>query len=279
MLLLAHAAMPERIVAATVDHGLRPEAAAEAVYVSEICGHLNVPHSILRPETSITGSIQASARAARYALLRDHADTAGCNWIATAHHADDQLETVLMRVARGSGIDGLSAVRERQGRTIRPLLGFEKSELQDICAGCGVVPVEDPSNSDSNFDRVAMRQWLAGSTHPFEAKRAVRTASAFADASEALDWMTEELASARLTRDSKTLSLDCSDLPIELRRRLLSRALSEIQHGYVPRGEAADRALFALEKGEAVMLGDVLIKGGLLWHFSSAPPRKENGGK
>ena len=279
MLLLSHAADAKRFKAATVDHGLRPEAADEAAFAGSLCAELGVPHAILRPAEPITGSVQASAREARYALLHAHADASGCDWIATAHHADDQLETVLMRVARGSGIDGLAGVRERQGRIIRPLLGFEKAELLEICAHCGVTPVDDPSNADISFDRVAMRQWLAAGGNPFDAKRAARTANACGDASEALDWMTRELVSTRIERHGEALSLDCEGLPVELRRRLLLHALGAIQQGYVPRGEAVVAAMDALENGAQVMLGDVLITGGSRWQFTTAPPRRNNGAK
>jgi tRNA(Ile)-lysidine synthase len=274
LLLMAHAAIPERIAAATVDHGLRPEAAAEAEFVAMICGELGVLHTMLRPEEPITGSVQASARAARYRLLENHASDAGCSWIATAHHADDQLETVLMRIARGAGISGLSAVRARQGKIIRPLLDSRKSELEAICAAAMVEPVRDPSNDNSDFDRVAMRKWLAETAHPFDPLRAVRSASAFADASEALEWATAQLLSGRLQVHEATLLIDVADVPIELRRRLLLRALQQIEPGNMPRGDAVDRALIALDAGERMTLGNVLCEGGSTWTIRPAPKRR-----
>jgi tRNA(Ile)-lysidine synthase len=274
MLFLAHAAMPMRISAATIDHQLRPEALDEANFVAELCRKLNVPHAVLCPAVPITGNLQSEARTVRYALLHSQADADKCDFIATAHHADDQLETVLMRIARGSGIDGLAAVRARQGRIIRPLLAFTKTELEDICQQSGVTPISDPSNSDDSFDRVAMRQWLASTEHPFDAYRAVRTASAFADASEALEWMTDSVFETAVSNNDGDLILNPTGLPREIQRRLVLRILDQIQPGYVPRGDAADRALDTLNKGGRQMLGDVLCEGGETWSFRPAPHRQ-----
>ena len=250
MLLLAHVAIPERISAATVDHQLRPEAADEAAFVAALCGKLNVPHAVLQPSAPISGNLQSEARAARYALLQTRADTDGCNWIATAHHADDQ------------------------GRIIRPMLAFTKTELEGICDQSGVTAVSDPSNADDSFDRVAMRQWLASTAHPFGAHRAVRTATAFTEASEALEWMTSDAFETRVLRSGVSFTLAVTDLPRELQRRLLLRILDQIQPGYVPRGDATDRALDTLTKGGQQMLGDVLCEGGESWHFRPAPQRQ-----
>jgi tRNA(Ile)-lysidine synthase len=275
LLLLARTAFPDHIRAATVDHGLRPEATQEAVFVERLCGDLDISHAILRPDTPISGSLQSSARRARYDLLERHAKAHGCHWIATAHHADDQLETVLMRVARGSGIDGLSAIREQQGKIIRPLLGFSKAELEALCHEAGVTPVRDPSNDDAQFDRVAMRQWLARSDHPFDPKRAVRTAAAFADAAEALEWATDTAYAAHAVAYGHTITLNPAGLPNELRRRLLLRALAHIEPENTPRGDAVDRALADLASGKRFTLGNVLCEGGKAWAFRPAPTRRQ----
>ncbi len=276
LLLLAHAAQPDRIEAATMDHGLRNEAADEAIFVGNVCGSLGIQHHILHPAQPIAGSLQAEARRERYAALHTRAITSGCDWIATAHHADDQLETILMRIARGSGIDGLAAVRARHGRVIRPLLHFRKAELEGICAECRVTPIFDPSNLDLHFDRVAVRQWLANSRHPLEAHRAVQTANACADASEALNWVTEQYYHTHVQLSANDVTLETSNLPRELLRRLTLRIIDTLQPGYTPRGEALDEAMHALAKGEQRMLGDIICQGGTNWRFRPAPKRRHS---
>lgn len=274
LLLLAQQLIPGKFVVATVDHQLRPESSDEARYVQNICQRLDVQHLILTPDEAINGNIQSSARAARYALLERAADQAMCRHIATAHHADDQLETVLMRLARGSGVDGLSAIRAKYGRVIRPLLGCTKAELVDICTSAGIQPVKDPSNDNTDYDRVAMRKWLANTQHPLAADRAARSAGALAEASEALEWMTDRLAAQRIVSKFGSLVCDAKDLPKELKRRLLVRCLLTIDPNLAPRGDAIDRLLIDLTDGRATTIGNIKCIGGEDWRFSDAPPRR-----
>jgi tRNA(Ile)-lysidine synthase len=273
MLLLAAEAYPGRIAAATVDHGLRPEAADEAEFVARLCAERGIIHTVLTPGEPITGNIQSAARKARYALLDRWATETGCDYIATAHHADDQLETMLMRLARGSGVDGLSGIRSVNGRIIRPLLGFSKAELIRICYDAGVTPVHDPSNDNADFDRVRIRQFLETSPHPFDPVAATRSASAMEQASEALDWMATNL-SDRIKQSQDGISLDPAALPRELQRRLLLNALKMIDPDIRPRGDSIDRALYSLRAGETITLGNILCKGGPIWLLSPAPKRR-----
>ena len=274
MLVLAHAVLPNRIAVATVNHGLRPEGRAEAEYVAGLCAGRSLPHSILSPDRPITGNIQSSARTARYELLQRAADQSGCAFIATAHHADDQLETLLMRLARGSGIDGLSGIRPRNGNIIRPLLEFSKLELEKICRLEGIDAVCDPSNDDVEFDRVAVRQWLAAAPKLFGVSRANQTASALQDAGAALSWMTDQLVTTRLGRIANEIQCDASFLPIELQRRLTLAALAMIDPELMPRGETITRLIENLTGGGTSTVGNILCKGGAIWRFSKAPPRR-----
>ena len=137
MLVLAAAVLPGRVTAATVDHGLRTDAADEALMVAAQCARIGVQHATLSPAAPIEGaSLQARARAARYALLADYARAVGATAILTAHHADDAAETFLMRAARGSGLAGLAGVRARTMiagvRVLRPLLDWRRAELRAI---------------------------------------------------------------------------------------------------------------------------------------------------
>ena len=156
--------------AATVDHGLRKESAGEAAFAGQLCQKLDVPHAVLCVDVA-AGNVQAGAREARYAALGQWAADAGLSALMTAHHADDQAETLLMRLNRGSGIGGLAGIREStripaQTGTdmpplMRPLLDWRKSELEAIVREAGITPMRDPSNEDDRFDRARIRKALA----------------------------------------------------------------------------------------------------------------------
>ncbi len=263
------------VAAATVDHGLRPESAGEADMVASFCVGFEVPHAILRPSAPITGSLQSAARAARYDLLHSHADLCHAACIVTAHHADDQLETMLMRLARGSGVGGLAGVRARNGRIIRPLLGFRKAELVAYCEQQGIAFVSDPSNANPDFDRVRMRSALA-QFDAVDPLMAVRSAEALAEAAAALDWITEREALSAIVASDAGVELRSILYPPGLLRRLVGRCLDVIQPGLAPRGAQIDRLIGALHSGEQAMIGDILCRpsaDGTGWHFAPAPPR------
>lgn len=273
LLLLARAALPGRVKAATVDHGLRPEAADEAAFVAKLCTRLGVVHETLRPVMPITGNLQSAARQARYALLEDWRGSRSLDWLATAHHADDQAETLLMRLNRGSGVAGLSGVRAVNMRVVRPLLGWRRSELVAIVAGCGIDPVTDPSNSDDRFDRVRLRRQLCQAEW-IDAGAVARSAAALAEAEVALEWAAERLWTERAVPFGDGIRLDPEGLPAELRRRLVRRALGHFALGAAPRGDALGRFIEALEAGETTTLAGVMGHGGPIWELGPAPPRR-----
>ena len=166
LLLLAAEALPGRVEAATVDHGLRAESAKEAQDAAQICEALGVPHETLAV-TVPPGNLQAEARRARYEALAEWAERRSVEYIATAHHADDQAETFLMRANRSSGLSGLAGVRaatslgEGDVIVLRPLLTWRRSALEDIARNSGFPVAADPSNLDESFDRVRMRKGLS----------------------------------------------------------------------------------------------------------------------
>jgi tRNA(Ile)-lysidine synthase len=158
--------MPPRLAAATVDHGLRPEAAAEARKVSQWSSALGVPHAILTwTGEKPTARIQERARVARYRLLFSHMREIEASALVTAHHADDQWETVMMRLSRGSGIAGLAGMSRDQtfvgGRLVRPLLNLSKATLVRCCHRYGQEYCSDPSNDDPRFARSQWRDLAA----------------------------------------------------------------------------------------------------------------------
>jgi tRNA(Ile)-lysidine synthase len=279
LLLLANAARPGRIEAATVDHGLRPESSDEAAMVSELCRKLGIPHETLLadwPEPPET-NVQAAARAMRYRLLNEWAIERGLAAVATAHHADDQAETLLMRLLRGSGVGGLGGTRKKRALSeaielIRPLLGWRKLTLEALVAEAGLSPVDDPSNRDPKHDRSRIRQ-LLGSADWLDPARLATSASAIRDADEAIDWALAPLIESQVRRDGEALIIEPAGLPRELKRRLLLAGFAELA-ATPPRGPDLMRAIEALEAGETVSLSGLKLRGGLVWRLSLAPPRR-----
>jgi tRNA(Ile)-lysidine synthase len=272
LLLLAHAMIPDWVDVATVDHGLRPEAADEARFVGAICAELGLSHTVLKPTSPISGSLQTNARAVRYALLEEWANERDLAWIATAHHIEDQAETLMMRLLRGSGLAGLSAIRESNGRVIRPLLAWRRSELRSIVAASSFTPVDDRSNHDMNFDRVRMRQAFAENSW-LDPIALSKSAANLAQANEALDWATEREAERRLSIDAAGVSIDPQQLPAEILRRLVLLALTQVDPGVSPRGTQISSLIDALRGGGKTELSGIVCRGGPVWHFASAPPR------
>lgn len=187
-----------KIIVATVDHGLRPGSAEDACWVCEQARALGFPHTTLawlgdKPATGI----QDAAREARYRLLEDHARGQGGApaAIVTAHTEDDQAETLLMRLARGSGVDGLAAMRpvrplSADGRVVllRPLLGFAKRRLTAELVAAGISWRDDPSNDRLDFERVRVRAaWPALAALGLSSGKLALSARRLARAGDALD--------------------------------------------------------------------------------------------
>lgn len=194
MLLLAHAAIPGQVEAATVDHRLRPEAAREAAYVGEICARLAVPHTVLAVNVA-SGNLQAEARSARYDALAGWMEERDISTLATGHQLDDQAETLLMRLNRGSGLAGLAGIGKLTGvpgheylRLVRPVLDWRRSELETVVRSIGIEPVIDPTNEDQQFDRVRMRKALA-SADWLNVPAIAKSAGLLASAEASLEWV------------------------------------------------------------------------------------------
>jgi len=278
LLLLAAAARPGSVEAATVDHRLRPESSAEAAMVARLCAELGVAHRTLpidwseRPSTHV----QARARHERYRLLAEWAAGRGLVAVATAHHADDQAETLLMRLARGHGVGGLAGARASRALTdgvalVRPLLGWRKDQLEALCAEAGVAAVDDPSNRDPAYERSRVRAALAGLD--LDSAALANSAAALADADEALAWTADRLAGERVSIDGNRASLDPSGLPPELVRRLLLTAFRALG-APEPRGPDLARAAAALGAGRPASLSGLLLKPGAgNWTIAPEPPR------
>jgi tRNA(Ile)-lysidine synthase len=260
--------------AATVDHGLRPEAATEAEFVAGICAELGVPHHILSLGAPEKGNLSDWARNARYAALGEWAGGEALPVLLTAHHADDQLETMVMRLNRGAGVGGLSGIRARRGAIARPLLGWRKAELEELVRSCGLVAMDDATNRDDRFDRARLRKALA-SADWLDPVAATHSAAALAEAEEALIWAAQAYANQRTAVQNGVVSFDPHDLPREILRRILLHCLRQIRPDAEPRGDALDRLIYALQRGQTVTLSGVKCTGGTSWLFGTAPARQK----
>ena len=282
LLLLAAAARPGLVEAATVDHRLRAESRAEAEMVARICAELRVPHETLATEWSEppTTAIQERAREARYRLLAGWLVERKLKALATAHHSDDQAETILMRLNRGSGLRGLAGMRATSVvpgsrlPLLRPLLSWQRAELEQLCAAAGLEPAVDPSNSDDQFERVRIRKALADAAW-LSPEALARSAAHLASADDALSWVAEGLALVRVTDDADGLQVDADGLPLELQRRLLLIAFARF-HAAEPRGADLMRAIEALSRGISTTLSGLKLEAGQPWRITKAPPRRNS---
>ncbi|MEJ2311985.1 MAG: tRNA lysidine(34) synthetase TilS [Gemmatimonadales bacterium] len=143
-------------LAAHFDHGLRADSGEEARQVAGWVEGIGLECRIGAPTDPLPRR-QAPLRAARYSFLHEVADEEGAARIATAHHADDQAETVLFRILRGTGVRGLAGIPERRGRIVRPLLGFWREELESYLQDAGIAYLTDPSNVDPRWARALIR--------------------------------------------------------------------------------------------------------------------------
>jgi tRNA(Ile)-lysidine synthase len=286
LLLLAAAARPGLVEAATVDHALRPEAREEAEMVAGVCEQLRVPHTILtveweeKPETAI----QERARLHRFKLLSNWSKERGLRGLLTAHHIDDQAETFIMRLLRGAGVKGLAGMRRAVKvpgtdiALVRPLLNWRRSELEELCKEAGLEPVDDPSNADEQFERTRIRKALADAQW-LDPKSVALSADNLAQADAALHWaMTLEWNRA-VTNGGGEVIYRPTDAPREIRRRIIRRAIMRLAtegRGSELRGPEVDRLLAALASGRKATLRGVLCIGGQEWRFQRAPARRTN---
>jgi len=230
-----------RLIAVTVDHGLRAEAAREARDVKHLARTLDLPHRTLRwtgakPKTGLP----AAARAARYRLLAQAARASGATHILTAHTRDDQAETLLMRLVRGSGIAGLAAMArqsERDGVLLaRPFLQVSKSQLIATLKKAKIPFADDPTNRDASFTRPRLRAIMpALAAEGGDARNLTRLAARLARANAAVEVLADgaERYLALKDRDASRQGFDATAfaaMPEEIRLRLLLRAIDRFGH-------------------------------------------------
>ncbi len=277
LLLLAATVLPGAVEAATVDHGLRAESAAEAQAVARICAERGIPHQTLTVEVA-PGNIQAEARHARYAALAEWIPARDLAALATAHHADDQAETLLLRLNRASGAAGLAGTRARgtvPGGTIpllRPLLTWRKAELVALVAAAGIDAAQDPSNADDRFDRARLRKALA-ETDWLDVPAIAASAGHLADADAALDWAARREWSECVTSEGLGITYR-PQAPRAIALRVLARIARQMD-GEEPRGSAVARLFDALLAGQTASLGNLVVRPARgVWSFTKAPMRR-----
>lgn len=290
LLLLAHAALPGQIAVASIDHGLRPEAAGEVALVERVAGERGIPFTPLTV-TLAPGNIQARARQARYAALAGWAQDAGLGAVATAHHADDQAETLLMRLNRGSGLAGLAGVRAAsriegsEVALLRPLLGWRKAELAEVVAAAGITPAADPANTNPDFDRARLRARLAEADW-LDPVQIAASAAHLAEGWQALDWYAELDWHEMVMRDDAApggLGFTYgANVPRVIAIETILRIIAALG-GHATRAEAG-RAWDRLWQGKNASIGGVLAQAGVervekvgvmmrVWRFRPEPPR------
>jgi tRNA(Ile)-lysidine synthase len=240
-----------RLIAVTVDHGLRSEAAREARDVKRLARTLDLPHRTVRwtgakPRTGLP----AAARAARYRLLAQAARAHGATHVLTAHTRDDQAETLLMRMVRGSGIAGLAAMAresEREGVVLaRPFLSVSKSQLIATLKKAKIDFADDPTNRDTSFTRPRLRTLMPVlAAEGGDTRNLARLASRLARANAAVEVLVDGAERYLALRDreashpgfdakafdAKTFDAKAfAAMPEEIRLRLLLRAINRFGH-------------------------------------------------
>lgn len=260
-----------RLMVATVDHGLRAGSAAEAKAVARMARNLGLPHVTLlwRRDTDI-GNLMAQARDARLRLLSGWARRNDLPAVALGHTADDLAETLMMRLARGSGIDGLSAMAEWRDafdmRWLRPMLGTGREDLRHWLRVRDIAWFDDPTNDNADFDRVRARKAIAALG--LDVASLARSAGHISEARDALrSYAAQVAAEAEADRGSLVLPQGpLRDAPAEIRRRILVAACRWVTGSdYPPRRVTMVHALKAMMSQGRVTLDGAMISAAGGW--------------
>ena len=255
------------IEAVTVDHGLRPEAADEAAMVATFCAKANIRHTTLKWEGwDGQGNLSAAARNARYAMMADWAKERGIGGIVLGHTCDDVAETFLMRLARKAGVDGLASMdvefKKNGIRWARPLWQQHRSELRDYLRRHDVRWVDDPTNDDTAYERVRVRQALQV-LEPLgiDVESLKHVSFSMWETRAALEHYTHQEAEQREVQQGGDIVLPrMPPLPNEIERRLLTKAIQWIgRSDYPPRAEAIPQIELGLPDASAHTVGGCLL--------------------
>ncbi|ROQ37198.1 tRNA(Ile)-lysidine synthase [Frondihabitans sp. PhB188] len=270
-----------RAGAVVVDHGLQPgsaDVAAAAAAQAEALGL--APVIVVRVEVGTEGGPEAAARAARYAALEQAARDTGARGVLLGHTLDDQAETVLLGLARGSGPSSLSGMESRTGLWLRPLLGLRRSATEGFCADSGLAPWHDPQNDDPAFTRVRVRRTLLPLLEqelgPGIVEALGRTADQLREDSAALDHFAEEQAEDLADHAEAGISLTVSGLaanPPALRQRLIRLAVEGEFAISLSRSQTLEVARLVTDwhgQGAVHLPGVTVVRRGGVLHFEAA---------
>jgi tRNA(Ile)-lysidine synthase len=268
MHMAARAVDPKRLRAVSVDHGLRPEARREIALVAEQAKELGIAHQALGWDWDRKGNLQGAARQGRWTAMHAWAGQVGVDAMLMGHTEDDQLETVLMRLARGSGIDGLTAMARvdlRDGlRVGRPLLGMSRDALREWLRAEQIAWCDDPSNDDPRYDRVRARKMYAqleilGLTR----KRLLQTVDHMQAAQRSLRRAACDFARLHVRQDAGDLIFNPTALDLtkdDAPRRVMAAAISWVaSRTYRPRFESLIARVDQLRKGQKVTLAGCIL--------------------
>jgi tRNA(Ile)-lysidine synthase len=295
-------AAPPPILAITVDHGLRPQGRSEAGAVKQLARDLGIPHRTLRWRGEKPGAgLQEAARNARYGLLLEAARRMKASHVLTGHTRDDQAETVLFRMARGSGLSGLAgmarssalplACENRQGEPItlvRPFLEMPKARLIATLEARGIPFALDPSNDDPRFTRSRLRKLMPLlAAEGLEASRFDTLAARLRRADEALDQITQATLRRHLSRDGpdgRRISIGwaaISACPTEISLRTLQQMIRIAGDGEAPELRKLETLWEALEAAARMatpvrrtLAGAMVTFKGQELLVECAPPRR-----
>jgi tRNA(Ile)-lysidine synthase len=281
-----------KLVAVTIDHGLRKEAATEARTVKKLADALGIAHTTMRwSGARPSRGIPAAAREARYAMLAQAAHRVGATCILTAHTLDDQAETFLMRVSRGSGLAGLAAMARHSVRgelgIVRPLLNVSKARLIATLGRARISFASDPTNDDTAFARPRWRKLLPElAQEGIDARNIARLVARLARANAALDAVVDRAERALVQVQGGRQTIDAKafrTLPDEVGLRLLHRAIDRAGHegpaelGKVERLLHEVNGALAADKNFRRTLAGALVDAGRgTIGIAPAPPRRKS---
>lgn len=257
------------IHALTVDHNLRDNSGEEAEYVASLVQNFpNIHHVILKwdHESDIDTAVMERARQARYELMTDYCKARDIETLAIAHHADDQFETFMFRLAKGSGLDGLAGMQETTIKNdvivYRPLLSLTHSDLLTYCRDNNLQWIEDPSNGNESYARPRLRKALQ--EEGFSNSRYATTLRRLSEARDALNWLASEAINEVRLGDNRLDWGLLRDYPFAIKVKVLQSMITEcgsdMGKPYPPKLERVEEIVATIQPSKSATLYGCVLK-------------------